>query len=159
MNSLSVVPSRTRAQLRRDRNASSVAPGDDSPDRFQQQRRRPLRGRRGGRDHLGEGQAGLPDGYSQIFRWYVFGPSGFWTMAPLRYAAKFDPFLSLDCAPTPSTLVQSKERKGSNFAIWQPWAREGAMMVWVDLWGFVVGFKCLVGPHTDRFFASAASQK
>ena len=51
---------------------------------------------------------------------YVFGPSGFWTMAPLRYAAKFDPFLSLDCAPTPSTLAQSKERKGSNFAIWQP---------------------------------------
>ena len=43
-------------------------------------------------------------------------------MAPLRYSAKFDPCLSLDCAPTPSTLVQSKERKGSNFAIWQPWA-------------------------------------
>ena len=42
-------------------------------------------------------------------------------MAPLRYAAKFDPFLSLDCAPTPSTLAQSKERKGSNVAIWQPW--------------------------------------
>ena len=41
-------------------------------------------------------------------------------MAPLRYAAKFDPFLSLDCAPTPSTLAQTKERKGSNFAIWQP---------------------------------------
>ena len=40
-------------------------------------------------------------------------------MAPLCYAAKFDPFLSLDCAPTPSTLAQSKERKGSNFAIWQ----------------------------------------
>ena len=65
-------------------------------------------------------KTGLPDGYSQIFRSYVFGPSGFWTMAPLRYAAKFDPFLSLDCAPTPSTLAQSKERKGSNFAIWQP---------------------------------------
>ena len=65
-------------------------------------------------------QAWLPDGYSQIFRSYVFGPSGFWTMAPLHYAAKFDPFLSLDCAPTPSTLAQSKERKGSNFAIWQP---------------------------------------
>ena len=46
-------------------------------------------------------------------------------MAPLRYAAKFDPFLSLDCAPTPSTLAQSKERKGSNFAIWQP--REQAL--------------------------------
>ena len=41
-------------------------------------------------------------------------------MAPLRCATKFDPFLSLDCAPTPSTLAQSKERKESNFAIWQP---------------------------------------
>ena len=58
----------------------------------------------------------LPDGYSQIFRSYVFGPSGFWTMAPLRYTAKLDPFLSLDCAPTPSTLAQFKERKGSCFA-------------------------------------------
>ena len=46
-------------------------------------------------------------------------------MAPLRYAAKFDPFFSLDCAPTlPSTLAQSKERKGSNFAIWQPCSQE-----------------------------------
>ena len=44
-------------------------------------------------------------------------------MAPLRCAAKFDPFLSLDCAPTPSTLAQSKERKGSNFAIWQHWTK------------------------------------
>ena len=61
----------------------------------------------------------LPDGDSQILRSFVFGPSGFLTMAPLRCAAKFDPFLSLDCAPTPSTLAQSKERKGSNFAIWQ----------------------------------------
>ena len=30
---------------------------------------------------------------SQIFfRSYVFGPLGFWTMAPLHYAAEFDPF-------------------------------------------------------------------
>ena len=65
-------------------------------------------------------KAGLPDGYSHIFRWYVFGPSGFWTMAPLRYAAKFDPFLSLDCARVEGVGAQSKERKGSNFAIWQP---------------------------------------
>ena len=65
-------------------------------------------------------QAWLPDGYSQIFRSYVFGPSGFWTMAPLHYAAKFDPFLSLVCAHTPSTLAQSKERRGSNFANRQP---------------------------------------
>ena len=67
-------------------------------------------------------KAWLPDGYSQIFRMYVSGPSGFWTLAPLRCAAKFDPFLFLDCAPTPSILAQSKERKGSNFAIWQPWS-------------------------------------
>ena len=33
--------------------------------------------------------------------------------------AKFDPFIS----PTPSTLAQFKERKGSNFAIWQPWLK------------------------------------
>ena len=26
----------------------------------------------------------------------MFGPLGFWTMAPLCYAAKFDPVLSLD---------------------------------------------------------------
>ena len=75
--------------------------------------------------HLRKG-AWLPDGYCQIFRSYVFGPSGFWTMALLRYAAKLDAFLSLDCAPTPSTLAQSKERKGSNFAIWQPWKGVGA---------------------------------
>ena len=40
-------------------------------------------------------------------------------MAPLRYTARFDPILSLDFTPTASALVQSKERKGSNFAIWQ----------------------------------------
>ena len=44
----------------------------------------------------------------------MFGPWGFWTMAPLRCTAKFDPFLSLDCALMHSTLAQSKERKGSN---------------------------------------------
>ena len=42
--------------------------------------------------------------------------------------AKFDPFLSLDCAPTPSTLAQSKKRKGSNFAIWQPWHKDSHKM-------------------------------
>ena len=47
---------------------------------------------------------------------YVFGPSGFWSMAPLRYAAKFDPLLSLDCARVEGVGAQSKERKGSNFA-------------------------------------------
>ena len=31
-------------------------------------------------DNNGEHQAWLPDGYSQIFKSYVFGPSGFWTM-------------------------------------------------------------------------------
>ena len=37
-------------------------------------------------------------------------------MAPLRYAAKFDPFLSLDCARVEGVVAQSKERKGTNFA-------------------------------------------
>ena len=36
-------------------------------------------------------------------------------MAPLHYAAKFDPFLSLDCAGL----------EGSNLAIWPPWTGEG----------------------------------
>ena len=34
--------------------------------------------------------------------------------------AKFDPFLSLDCTRVEGVEAQSKERKGSNFAIWQP---------------------------------------
>ena len=55
----------------------------------------------------------LPDGYYIILRSYVFGPSGIWTMAPLRYTAKFDPFLSLDC-----TRVEGKGAL-SNLAIWQ----------------------------------------
>ena len=38
--------------------------------------------------------------------------------------AKFDPFLFLDCAPTPPTLAQSKETKGSNFAVY----RSGAIV-------------------------------
>ena len=37
---------------------------------------------------------------------YVFGPSGFWTMAPLPDAAKFDPFLSVDCARVEGGGVQ-----------------------------------------------------
>ena len=54
-------------------------------------------------------QPWLPNGYSQIFRSYVFGPLGFWTMAPLRYAAKFDPFLSLDCGRVEGVGAQGKE--------------------------------------------------
>ena len=46
----------------------------------------------------------------------MFGPAGFWTMAPLDYAAKFDPFLSLDCARVEGVGAQSKEKMGSNFA-------------------------------------------
>ena len=46
----------------------------------------------------------------------MFGPSGFWTMALLRYAAKLDPFLSLDCARVEGVGAESKERKASNFA-------------------------------------------
>ena len=67
--------------------------------------------------------------------------------------AKFDPFLSLDCARVEGVGAQSKERKGSNFAaqrsgaivqkpegpnsydsknpaidIWQPWSHATAML-------------------------------
>ena len=37
-------------------------------------------------------------------------------MDPLCYAAKFDPFLSLDCVRVEGVGAQFKERKGSNFA-------------------------------------------
>ena len=49
-----------------------------------------------GRD--GNWQHGCQMAKAGFLESYVFGPSGFWTMAPLRCAAKFDPFLSLDCA-------------------------------------------------------------
>ena len=66
-------------------------------------------------------QAWLPEWYSQIFRPYVFGPPGLkdYGSAMLRCKIWSFPFLGL----RPHTLAQSKERKGSNFAIWQPWAR------------------------------------
>ena len=35
-------------------------------------------------------------------------------------------------SPTPSTLAQSKERKGSNFAIWQPCTQADAIEGRVD---------------------------
>ena len=83
----------------------------------------------------------------------MFGPSGFWTMAPLRYAAKFDPILSLDCAPTPSTLALSKERRGSNFAIWQPCRcgkLELAAMECMEYYGFKNG-KVICKDHYEDF--------
>ena len=68
---------------------------------------------------------------NQIFRSYVFGPSGLKDYGYPTLHCKMRPHtlhpgatqLKEDitfCAPTPSTLAQSKERKGSNFAIWQP---------------------------------------
>ena len=50
-------------------------------------------------------------------------------MAPLCFAAKLDPFLSLDCTRVEGVEAQCKERKGSNFAIWQPWAKVGSGFV------------------------------
>ena len=57
-------------------------------------------------------RAWLPDDDSQLFRLYDFGPSGLkdYGSVTLVYTAKFDPFLSLDCA-----MVEGVE--GSNFAI------------------------------------------
>ena len=46
---------------------------------------------------------------------------GFWALLGQGcQMAKFDPFLSLDFARVVGVGAQSKERKGSNFAIWQP---------------------------------------
>ena len=64
----------------------------------------------------------LPDGYIAGFldrMCLALRASGLW----LRYAALLNLILSFPwiAPPTPSTLAQSKERKGSNFAIWQPW--------------------------------------
>ena len=43
----------------------------------------------------------MPDGYSQILRFFVFGPSGFWTMAPLRYAPNLIPSFPWIAPPRP----------------------------------------------------------
>ena len=43
-------------------------------------------------------------------------PSFFTASAHGCQMAKFDPFLSLDCARVEGVGAQSKERKGSNFA-------------------------------------------
>ena len=42
-------------------------------------------------------KAGLPDGCSQIFRLYAFGPLGLKDYGSATLRCKFDPFLSLDC--------------------------------------------------------------
>ena len=41
---------------------------------------------------------------------------GVWSFGQGCQMAKFDPFLSLDCARVEGVGAQSKERKGSNFA-------------------------------------------
>ena len=63
--------------------------------------------------------ARLPDGDSQILRLSVFGTSGLkdYGSATLHSKIISPPFLRL--RPPPSTLAQSKERMGSNFAIGQ----------------------------------------
>ena len=54
-------------------------------------------------------QAWWPDGYSQIFQIVCVRPFGLLDYGSATLRCKI-------CAPTPSTLAQSKERKGSNFA-------------------------------------------
>ena len=60
----------------------------------------------------------LPHGYSQIFTLYLLGLKDYGSATP-HCKIRSLPFLEL--RPTPSNLAQSKERKGSNFAIWQHW--------------------------------------
>ena len=61
----------------------------------------------------------LPDGDSQILRLYEFGPSLLkdYGSTTLRCKIRSLPFLGF--SPPPSNPAQSKERKGSNFAIRQ----------------------------------------
>ena len=63
----------------------------------------------------------------------------------------FDPLLSLGCASCPPTLAQSKERKGSNFAIWQPWARGAGDLS--DLGGMQKGpsFLIVIKSYCERW--------
>ena len=49
-------------------------------------------------------------------------------MAPLRTAAKFDPFLSLDC----STLAQSKERRDQTLPSGNTGVRHRGLIPWDD---------------------------
>ena len=61
----------------------------------------------------------------------AFRASGLWLCnATLQNLISSFPWMA---SPTPSTLAQSKERKGSNFAIWQHWWR-----IIVPAWGFPV---------------------
>ena len=68
-------------------------------------------------------------------------------MAPLGYAAEFDPFLSLDCAMVEGVGAQSKERKGSN---WQHCFRYslGSIALWTRADGGVQ----LILSHSPQFF-------
>ena len=59
----------------------------------------------------GDAKHGCQMAIARFLESYVFGPSGFWTMAFLRYAAKFDPFLSLDCAPHPPPWSNPRKRR------------------------------------------------
>ena len=45
--------------------------------------------------------------------------------------------------PTPSTLAQSKERKGSNFAIWQPWRQESPAKFCAAASAFFLALACV----------------
>ena len=87
----------------------SVGSSIERDDRNRERERECMRGEHGGFPSL---YPWSPDGYGRIFRSYVFGPLGFWTMAPLHYAAKFDPFLSLDCARVEDAI---QEKEGTKF--------------------------------------------
>ena len=83
-------------------------------------------------------------------------------MAPLRNTATFNPFLSLDCARVEG--VGRKERKGSNFAIWQPW-HKGAKEVVEKHGGSlprdVKGLRAIpgIGAYTAGAISSIAFQR
>ena len=91
----------------------------------------------------------MPD--RQIFRFYVFGPSGLKDYSSATLRCKFDPFLSLDCARV----------EGSNFAFWQPWFQDERFYLPTSGWP-MFGIKPLKGTVTrvryDMVNAEGASR-
>ena len=63
--------------------------------------------------------------------------------------AKFDPFLSLDCARVEGVGPQSKERKGSNFAIWLPCALSQCIDRVLRIFGVFLGTSFVAGTILD----------
>ena len=82
-------------------------------------------------------------------------------MAPLRYAAKFDPFLSLDCARVEGVGAQYKERKGSgNLVLVDNKPKiivRYTTLVWMIFWPPAAAAATIMGFDVTMAFPAAAT--